>query len=170
MDGNNILAVLDAGPLIHLDELACLSFLDDFDAVLVPKAVLAEALKHRPGLPLHQLARVEIVSLSPPLGEELQRLADRFALHAGERSALAVLHARGGSFLLSDDAAARAVAQAVGFQTHGTIGIILRMFRRRRISRETMLALLHDLPARTSLHLRADFLNAIIAKATAESA
>jgi hypothetical protein len=28
--------VSDAGPLIHLDELACLELLDDFKSILIP--------------------------------------------------------------------------------------------------------------------------------------
>lgn len=169
MAATEIVAVLDAGPLIHLDELGRLSLLSDFKELLVPQAVLDEALRHRSGLRLAGLANLEIISEPPPLPGDLLRLAEQFALHAGERAALSVLKARGGQFLLSDDAAARSVAMAAGFQTHGTIGLILRSRRRGKISKAEMLRLLFELPARTTLHLRRELLDSVIATASAEN-
>ena len=130
MAATEIVAVLDAGPLIHLDELGGLNLLNDFKELLVPQAVLDEALRHRPNLEMAGLTNLEIIFESPPLPIDLLKLADELALHAGERAALAVLKARGGQFFLSDDAAARTVALAVGFQTHGTVGLILCSQRR----------------------------------------
>ena len=169
MAATEIVAVLDAGPLIHLDELGRLNLLNDFKELLVPQLVLDEALKHRPGLRLAELANLEIISEPPPLPADLLKLADELALHLGERAALAVLKARGGQFLLSDDAAARTVARAVGFQTHGTIGLILRSHRRGKISKAEMLQLLRELPARTTLHLRKELLDSILVAAAAEN-
>lgn len=40
--------VCDAGPLIHLDEVACLDLLADFSTVLVPEVVWQEVTRHRP--------------------------------------------------------------------------------------------------------------------------
>ena len=169
MAATEIVAVLDAGPLIHLDELGGLNLLNDFKELLVPQTVLDEALKHRPDLRMSGLTNLEIISQPPPLPADLLKLADELALHAGERAALAVLKARGGHFLLSDDAAARTVALAVGFQTHGTVGLILRSHRRGKISKPEMLQLLRDLPVRTTLHLRKEFLDSILATAAAEN-
>ena len=42
--------VLDAGPLIHLDELDSLALLDDYKELLVPAAVWLEVERHRPSL------------------------------------------------------------------------------------------------------------------------
>jgi predicted nucleic acid-binding protein len=169
MAATEIVAVLDAGPLIHLDELGRLNLLNDFKELLVPQTVLDEALKHRPVLPLAELSNLEIISEPPLLSANLQKLADELALHAGERAALAVMDARGGQFLLSDDAAARTVAQTVGFQTHGTIGLILRARRRGKISKAEMLQLIRDLPAQTTLHLRKELLDSILETAAAEN-
>jgi Predicted nucleic acid-binding protein, contains PIN domain len=169
MAATEIVAVLDAGPLIHLDELGRLNLLNDFKELLVPQTVLDEALKHRPGLELGGLENLEIISEPPPLPADLLKLADELALHAGGRAALAVLKARGGQFLLSDDAAARMVARAVGFQTHGTIGLILRARRRGKVSKAEMLQLLRQLPTRTTLHLRKELLDSILATAAAEN-
>jgi predicted nucleic acid-binding protein len=169
MVATEIVAVLDAGPLIHLDELGRLRLLSDFKQLLVPQAVLDEALRHRPGMKPAVLSNLEIISDPPPLSADLLKLADEFALHAGERAALAVLKLRGGHFLLSDDSAARSVALAAGFQTHGTIGLILRSHRRGRVSKTEMLLLLRELSARTTLHINKDFLAVIVARAETEA-
>ena len=58
---------------------------------------------------------------------------------------------------------------AVGFQTHGTVGLILRSQRRGKISKPEMLQLLRDLPTQTTLHIQKDFLAIIVAKAEAEA-
>ena len=168
MAATEIVAVLGAGPLIHLDELGQIVLLSDFKELLVPQAMLDEALKHRPGLRLAELSNLEIISEPPLLPADLQKLADDLAFHKGERAALAVLKARGGQFLLSDDAAARTVARAVGFQTHGTIGLVLRACRRGKISKPEILRLLRELPMRTTLHLRKESLDSILAMATVE--
>ncbi len=169
MAATEIVAVLDAGPLIHLDQLGRLGLLSDFKELLIPQAVLDEALMHRPAMRLSTLSNAEIIAESPPLPADLRKLADQFALHAGERAALAVLEARGGQFLLSDDSAARSVAQAAGFQTHGTVGLILRSHRRGRISKLVMMQLLRDLPTQTTLYIQKDFLAGIIARAETET-
>jgi len=90
------------------------NLLNDFKLLLVPQQVLDEALKHRPGINTDSLSILEIIFEPPPLPAVLLKLADELALHAGERAALAVLKARDGQFLLSDDAAARTVAQIAG--------------------------------------------------------
>jgi hypothetical protein len=40
--------ILDAGPIIHLEELNCLSLLSDFKELLVPEAVWKEVVNHKP--------------------------------------------------------------------------------------------------------------------------
>lgn len=58
--------VLDAGPLIHLDQLGCLDLLEGFSELLVPPVVWQEALRHRPSLSLdsNELLR-RVISLLP---------------------------------------------------------------------------------------------------------
>jgi hypothetical protein len=41
------IAVADAGPLIHLDELECIELLADFSEIRVPDAVWHEVQRHR---------------------------------------------------------------------------------------------------------------------------
>jgi hypothetical protein len=63
MATTEIVAVRDAWPLIHLDELGQLTLLNDFKELLVPQTVLE--LKHRPALALVELFNLEVISEPP---------------------------------------------------------------------------------------------------------
>lgn len=159
--------VLDAGPLIHLDELKCLDLLADFPSALVPDEVWNEVRRHRPQAldnPPFKLERRTV----PPAPPNLATLFKAFSLGAGEQSALVCLNATFDAILLTDDAAARLVAQALHLRAHGTIGILLRSIRRRRRSRAEILDLLHRLPDISTLHLRSTLRHQIIEEVTQE--
>jgi hypothetical protein len=47
--------VCDAGPVIHLDELACLDLLRELGRLLIPESVWGEAQRHRSGLKIQRI-------------------------------------------------------------------------------------------------------------------
>ena len=158
MSAGEIIAVLDAGPLIHLDELGSLGLLAGYREVLLPDIVEREARKHRPEIQIASIPGLVRVNPQPGIDESMSELAVEFGLHAGELAAIAVLRERHGDWLLSDDAAARALAEAIGFQVRGTVGLILRAWQRTQISKAAARDLLRALPQRSTLHLRPSFL------------
>ena len=162
MSAGEIIAVLDAGPLIHLDELGSLNLLAGYREVLLPEIVEQEARKHRPAIAIDAIPGLVRVSPQPAAEESMFELAARFGLHAGELAAIAVLKEHHGDCLLSDDAAARAMAEAVGFQVRGTVGLILRGWQRKQISKAAAQDLLKALPAKSTLHLRPGFLARVL--------
>lgn len=158
MSAGEIIAVLDAGPLIHLDELGSLNLLAGYREVLLPEIVEQEAKKHRPQIQIDFIPGLVRVSSRPGAAESMFELAAEFGLHAGELAAIAVLKEHHGDCLLSDDAAARAMAEAIGFQVRGTVGLILRGWQRKQISKAAARDLLKSLPLKSTLHLRPGFL------------
>jgi predicted nucleic acid-binding protein len=126
------LVICDAGPLIHLDELGCLDLLRDFAEVQVPEAVWQEVARHRPSALRRRSVKLTCVSSTPEATSELIDLTEAFLLDAGELAALKLMQVNPGAILLTDDAAARLVAQRLEYEVHGTIGIILRALRRRQ--------------------------------------
>jgi len=158
MTAGEIIAVLDAGPLIHLDELGSLSLLAGYREVLLPDVVENEARKHRPEIPIDSIPGLVRVSSNSSTAASMFELAAEFGLHAGELTAIAVLKEHRGDCLLSDDAAARAMAEAIGFQVRGTVGLILRGWQRKQISKAAACDLLKALPVKSTLHLRPGFL------------
>lgn len=156
-----IAVVCDAGPVIHLDELGCLDLLKDFKEVLLSNTVWEEIKRYRPSalnkadLPFVQRP------VKPPSGEPLLTLCKIFSLDAGEIEALALMEQRPQSIFLTDDAAARFVAIQMGFDVHGTIGILVRSIRRGQKSPKEVLDILKDMPLQTTLYIRHSLLKEI---------
>ena len=158
--------MLDAGPLIHLDELGSLNLLAGYREVLLPDIVEQEAKKHRPEIQINSIPGLVRVSSNPAAAESMFELAVEFGLHAGELAAITILKEHHGDCLLSDDAAARAMAEAIGFQVRGTVGLILRGWQRKQISIEATRDLLRALPVKSTLHLRPGFLTRVLEQIT----
>lgn len=154
------LVVADAGPLIHLDELGCIGLLTDFHAVYVTSTVWREVEFHRP----HALASLggHVLRCSPVANERVDALKVLYTLHAGEYEALCQCLVISGALLLTDDTAARLAAKSLDVAAHGTIGLLLRAIRRRQLSKAQVVALLKQIPERSSLHIRPVLLAEII--------
>ena len=161
--------VCDAGPLIHLDELGWVDLLSDFESVLIPRSVLREVERHRPGLESVEGIAAEVVAVSIVATPDFATLIRTLALGTGEQAALSLALSRGGALMLTDDSAARLAANALGVRAYGTLGILLRSIRRRQRSREEVLGVLRSLSSRSSLYVRADLLQEVIAEIEAMS-
>jgi predicted nucleic acid-binding protein len=164
MTRSSLRAACDAGPLIHLDEVGCLDLLSDFQAVLVPEQVWQEVEHHRPGaLSRHDL-NIQRVSVDISEDASFQALVRTLTLDLGEQAALSLMELHPDAILLTDDAAARLAANGLGYRAHGSIGILLRAIRRQQRTPGEVLSILRDLPIRSTLHIRSDLLQEIIAQ------
>ena len=156
-------AVLDAGPLIHLDELGCLSLLSGFQELLVPVAVWIEVERHRPTA--LSAGQIPLIKQQAPLpSSALFGLCEAFNLDLGEQEALAVCPLRPGAILFTDDAAVRLAAKTAGIRAYGTLGILVRAIRRGQLTSSEVVRLLEQIPSRTTLFIRKNLLLEIIEK------
>lgn len=156
------LVVCDAGPIIHLDEMDCLFLISDFARVLIPDAVWNEVKHHRPQALKHCKEIMEKVAPTQPLTPNMKASIQLFSLHAGEIQALNIAQEYQADLLLTDDTAARLAAKSMQISVHGTLGILLRSIRRKQQTPEEVLAILHSLPDKSTLHLRASLLQEVI--------
>jgi predicted nucleic acid-binding protein len=162
MSSSTIGVVCDAGPLIHLDELNCLSLLNDFDPILVPVQVWQEVAAHRGEALAHsdlQLQRVNVVISSTPA---FQTLVQSLSLDLGEQAALTLMESHPQAIFLTDDAAARLAAMTLSYRVHGTIGILIRAIRRQQRSAEEVITTLRNMPTESTLFVRPKLLQEII--------
>ena len=154
--------VCDAGPFIHLDELNCLELLADFEEIVLPLVVEKEILDHRlSALQDHDL-NIYRSSERIAIGVELLALCQIFSLDAGEIEALALMERNPQHIFLTDDAAARLVAEQMKFKVHGTIGVLIRSIRRRLRKPEEIFYILAEIPQKSTLHIKPSLLNEII--------
>src|SRR5438270_13560788 len=122
--------VLDAGPLIHLDELDALDLLEGFRHIYVPLAVKDEVAVHRPKLDYQQVKDLKVWTSVLEHSPVVKGYAQTLELDSGEIAALNLLKQLQGQLLLCDDSAARLAAESMGLEVHGTLGIIIRAIRR----------------------------------------
>ncbi len=154
--------VCDAGPIIHLDELDCLSLLNDFDQVLVPSQVWQEVAHHRHSALSKSdlsLQQVHVIICSDP---PFQSLVRSLSLDLGEQAALSLMQNHSEAIFLTDDAAARLAAVTLGYRVHGTIGILLRAIRRNQKTAYDVIAILRSIARQSTLHIRPKLLEEII--------
>lgn len=151
-------AVCDAGPIIHLDEIGVLYLLEDFHEILICPAIRDEVQKKR--LNLFVKMSPPFVALPPafPTDETLTAMCRVFSLDAGESEALALMERDPAAIFLTDDSAARLVAQRMGYKVHGTVGILLRSIRRKQLAPKEVLSLLDSIPQKCSLFIKPSLL------------
>jgi predicted nucleic acid-binding protein len=154
--------VLDAGPLIHLDELDALDLLDSFNDVIIPQIVWEEVTHHRPSISLANRQTCSIHTVVYPASPTLRMLTGSFALDAGEVAALALAEMCKVPVFLTDDAAARVAGESMGLSVHGTIGVVVRAIRTGQRTKEQVLQMLRSIPEISSLHISRKLLDEVI--------
>ncbi|MBI5855549.1 MAG: DUF3368 domain-containing protein [Nitrospirae bacterium] len=117
--------IADTSPLQYLHQIGHLHLLPALaGAVFVPPAVVAElAAGRQRGLRLPDPTALDWITIQPPASLSALPLATD--LGAGEREALALGLETPDAVIVLDDAYARRVAETVGLQITGTLGILL---------------------------------------------
>ncbi len=162
MPAEQRVCVLDAGPIIHLDEIDSLPLLHHLGKLAVPESVAWEAEKHRPGVSAklrdHVVADVETMSA------DLLEVIRSFRLHAGEIAALGWAEKFGAELFVSDDKQAREAAGFLRYRSIGTLGVIEAAYNLGVLTKDAATALLKSLPMRSTLFVRPALLAAVLAR------
>jgi predicted nucleic acid-binding protein len=155
-------AVCDAGPIIHLDELNCLDLLNDFEEILVSDAVEKEIEKHRTSALQSSDLKLKRFKQQFAIANQLLTFCQVFSLDLGETQALALMEMNPHAIFLTDDAAARMVAEQMRFKVHGTIGIIIRSIRRGQKKPKEVIQILSEIPLKSTLYIKSSLLDKIL--------
>ncbi|MCP4668463.1 MAG: hypothetical protein GY849_19130 [Deltaproteobacteria bacterium] len=150
----SIAAVSDAGPLIHLAEIGCLSVLAVFDRLHIPEAVCLEASKHKGKAFLKQilgLGNAERHSLPQSKVSRFIHENDLEKLDFGERECLYLCVKIGTPVLLTDDMAVREAAKVLHVTPVGSLGAVVRAYRMNQVSLPEAERYISDLHAISSL-------------------
>lgn len=146
-------AVADAGPLIHLTEIGCLSLLRIFDRLSIADAVWSEAITQGsvPQTDVLALGIVQRHALSHSLVMPFIQQNSLERLQAGEQECLFLCQHIGVSVLLTDDLAVREAAKRLHLTPVGSLGIIVRAYRVGQLSLADAERHLNDLDVVSSL-------------------
>ena len=149
-------AVSDAGPLIHLSQVSLLNqFLDTFD-ICVPEEVVSEIKNY--------MGRVKArkVDLEPKYKDFSRMLSEKYSLGLGESESIALALQEKIRLFFTDDMDARTASREYGLDPHGTVGIILRMYRNGVISKEDVKKRIYALKEKSSLFVTKDIIEWIV--------
>jgi predicted nucleic acid-binding protein len=152
-----VIVVADAGPVLHLHWIGCLSWGLPPTPISVVEQVWIEIAQHAPeALGDARLNRQVATEIDPVL-------QDRFSLQLGEAAAIGFALRHLPALLLTDDEAARRACASVGLDAVGTIGLILEAARSKRVELAEAHRALEALPTQGRLHVT----RALLARAIA---
>lgn len=117
--------VSNTGPLLHLSETGALDLLSRTGEVHIPRTVDTEIMQHDPDWQKRRPEWITVDELTVPHDQEATSWQQVGLLDAGEAEAVALARQLNAQWLLTDDAAARLFAQALGIEVHGSLGIVL---------------------------------------------
>jgi predicted nucleic acid-binding protein len=117
--------VCDTGPLLHLQEAGCLEILQAAGEITIPPAVRSELINHDSFWDRHMPEWIEPGILEPRFLESAAHWLQAGLLDSGEAEALSLATQLKAHWLLTDDAAARLIAQQQGLEVHGSLGVVL---------------------------------------------
>ena len=137
--------MVDAGPFIHLDQIGHLRLLQRLPRLFVPPSVVQELTETRLNLARWPNVTVRASRGQPDRALEAQRT--RPSLHRGELDCLRLALELHPCIFLTDDLAARSVAEKLCIEVHGTVGLIAygvtRQWLSVSVAEEALKALYH---------------------------
>jgi predicted nucleic acid-binding protein len=118
--------VADTGPILHLHEAGALHLLPLIGKVYMPPVVIAELRPHSPSLwPGAFPEWAQLQTLSTENQQRALQWRRAGLLHGGEAESLVLALEIKPDWFLTDDAAARLMAESLGIEAHGSIGVVL---------------------------------------------
>ncbi len=118
--------VADTGPILHLHEAGALHLFSLIGETLLAPRVLTELRTHAPSLwPDGFSPWLQLHTLSPTAQQRALGWQQAGLLHGGEAEALALACEIKPDWFLTDDAAARMMAESFGLEAHGSLGVLL---------------------------------------------
>ncbi len=150
------LIVADTGPLLHLHQAGALKLLRHFTEVVIAPTVMAELRRHAPeiwaaGVP----PWIRLDAPSAAAASRAAKWVDGELLDPDEAEALAMAAELLPDLFLTDDTAARVMAESLGLVARGSRGVVLYCAATGKVGETEARAHLAALTARSTLWLSA---------------
>jgi predicted nucleic acid-binding protein len=156
------LVVTDTGPLLHLHQAGAVELLGWLGEVHATPIVWRELQRHAPtfapsGLP----AWLKLCQPSSTAILQALEWVNARMLDPGEAEALAHAMESRADLFLTDDAAARALAESLGLEVRGSLGVILRASAGGHLDHAASLRVFSNLELRSTLWMSAKVKTAV---------
>jgi len=149
-------AVFDSGPIIHIIEINNEKCFSLFRQIFISIEVSEETGFFKEKIKKNKNISVE--KLDGKHKDIAKIISEKHELDLGEASSIALCRQKSIKLFFSDDLDARIFAKKYGLNVHGTIGILLRCFREKIISKQETIKLLDSLKTNSSLFITSDLI------------
>lgn len=119
------IVVCDTGPIFHLREAGLLDILEKTGRIIIPKAVDFELSEIDDSWKDKKPSWISVGELPPIEASKVNGLYSSGFIGIGEAEAIILAQYLKADWLLTDDTSARAFANAVGLEVHGSLGVVL---------------------------------------------
>jgi len=132
--------------------------------ILIPQEVFDEVCKFE-ALGSKEVRKSENISVHNLTGDSknlVKRIVLAYELNIGEAAAIALARQEDVLLFFTDDLDARFVASSLGLTVHGTVGILLRAFHEKMLTKDEVISKVRMLETQSSLFITRDLINFII--------
>ena len=126
--------VSDTGPVLHLHEARALHLLQLVGEIAVPPAVDEELGRWIGGWNSQRPPWISSREVDATSADDWRAWCEAGILQPGEAQAISLARQLRADWFLTDDAAARLVASRLGFEVHGSLGVVLWAAAMERLS------------------------------------
>jgi predicted nucleic acid-binding protein len=151
-------AVCNTGPLTHLWQIQSWSIFSLFETVHVAEQVIAEIAAHaditilsqKVDLQIHLVSMAEIQPIAATIPAHL-------TLHLADLATLVLAHKIQPDLVLTDDLALRKAIEGYQLKPMGSVGLVLRAYKRGLLSAEALDQAIEGLFVHSTLYLSSQF-------------
>ena len=124
-------AVLDAGPIIHLEQIDRLELLE-----VISSSYITEEVRDEVGREIIEETDLEVRDLEASSKDKAKHLASKHGIELGESTTIALGKQLGLKLVFTDDLDARKTAEKVDLEPHGTLAVVTKAYSKNIIDKE----------------------------------
>ena len=144
-------AVLDAGPIIHLNQIERLDVLE-----VIENKATTEEVKKEVGQEIVEKSGLNVLELSPESKDRAKHLSNKYNIELGESTTISLCDQEDIDLILTDDLDARDTAKRLQIDAHGTLALVTRAYSEDILSQAEAIDTVEELRKDSSLFLTSD--------------
>lgn len=158
--------VINAGPIIHLSQLKLFHLFELFRNLHTSTEVWKEITRFDlPGKKeVEKSENIQVHRITEKEKRVIEHKVKSFQLQSPDLSLLVLCYKLDARKILTDDLELRKAAEALGLETYGSLGVILRAHKQNRLSLSETKEALNNLFNISSLYLSPKLLNRVMAE------
>lgn len=144
-------AVLDSGPVIHLEQIDRLEILE-----VMQTGHITEEVRGEVGPQIVQKTDLKVKELKASSKDRAKHLSTKHGIELGESTAIALGKQLGLKLVFTDDLDARKTAENTGLEPHGTLALVTKAYSKDKVGRKEAENIVDSLYRDSSLFITKD--------------